>query len=121
MEHLSPEKYRAWIAELVKEIEEEEAALRGKTGKVLGVAKIYAQDAHYRPDKPKRSPAPDFHAASKQAFDGMRALYAWVVQLYREAADLLRDGDRDVKFPEGTFPPGLPFVPFSSLPRGDPA
>jgi hypothetical protein len=120
-EHLSPEEYRAWVADLVKGIEEEAAASRGKTGKVLGAAKIYAQDSHHRPDKPKRSPAPDFHAASKQAYDGLRAIYDWVVQLYREAADRLRDGDRTVKFPEGTFPPGLPFVPFASLPRGDPA
>jgi len=45
----------------------------------------------------------------QQAYDGLRAIYDWVVQLYREAADRLRDGDRTVKFPEGTFPPGLPF------------
>jgi hypothetical protein len=121
MEHLSPEEHRAWVADLVKGIEEEAAASRGKTGKVLGAAKIYAQDSHHRPDKPKRSPAPDFHAASKQAYDGLRAVYAWVVQLYREATDRLRDGDRTVKFPEGTFPPGLPFVPYAILPRGDPA
>ncbi len=36
-----------------------------------------------------------------------------VIAAYREAAGLLAAGERDVEFPEGTFPPRLPFVPFS--------
>ena len=120
-EHLSPKEHRAWVAGLVEEIETEAAVDREESGKrVLGVAKIYAQDPHHRPDKPKRSPAPAFHAASKQAFDHLRATYAWVVQVFREAADRLREGDRTVVFPEGTFPSSLPFVPFSTFARGHP-
>jgi len=29
---------------------------------------------------------------------------------YREASERLRNGDRDAPFPEGSFPPRLPFV-----------
>ncbi len=35
----------------------------------------------------------------------------------REAAEKLRASDRMAVFPEGTFPPNLPFVPFA---RGHP-
>ena len=43
--------------------------------------------------------------------------YAWVMAVYREAADRLRGGDLRASFPEGTFPPGRPFIPFA---RGQP-
>jgi len=36
--------------------------------------------------------------------------YAWFVAAYREAAEKLRDGNRTVSFPTGSFPPSLPFV-----------
>ena len=38
---------------------------------------------------------------------------------YRDAAEKLKEGDREAVFPEGAFPPGLPFVAFSC--RGQPA
>ena len=37
--------------------------------------------------------------------------YSWFVGEFRKAAEKLRRGDRDVSFPPGCFPPGLPFVP----------
>ena len=40
----------------------------------------------------------------------MYETYAWFVACFREAAAKLRAGDRLVRFPEGSFPPGLPFV-----------
>ncbi len=67
-------------------------------------------------EKLDRSPAPDFHARRKKVRQAMRDAYAWVVAEYREAADRLRAGDRHARFPEGTFPPGLPFVPFPRPP-----
>ena len=30
---------------------------------------------------------------------------------YHKAADRLREGDLTVQFPQGCFPPGLPYVP----------
>jgi hypothetical protein len=32
------------------------------------------------------------------------------VAAYRDAAERLKQGDTDVRFPEGCFPPRLPFV-----------
>ncbi|MCP3909526.1 MAG: hypothetical protein GY713_01090 [Actinomycetia bacterium] len=69
-------------------------------------------DPHYRPAKLDRSPAPDFHARHKKTRKAMRDAYVWVVAALRETAERLRVGDRAVDFPEGTFPPGLPFIPF---------
>ncbi len=69
-------------------------------------------DPNHRPAKLDRSPAPDFHARRKKTRKAMRDAYAWVVANYREAAQRLRAGDRLVAFPEGTFPPGMPFIPF---------
>ena len=46
------------------------------------------------------------------------------IAAFREASARLREGDRGAEFPEGTFPPGLPFVPFPStvlVARGQPA
>jgi hypothetical protein len=40
----------------------------------------------------------------------LREAYALFVAAYREAAEKLRAGKRDVRFPLGSFPPGLPFV-----------
>ena len=39
-----------------------------------------------------------------------RAPYALFVAAYRDAAEKLRAGIRDVVFPRGSFPPALPFV-----------
>ena len=74
-------------------------------------------DPQYRPAKLDGSPAPDFHARRKDVRKAMREAYAWVVAAHAQAAERLRAGDRLVKFPEGTHPPGLPFVPFA---RGRP-
>jgi len=37
-------------------------------------------------------------------------LVPWFVVASREAAETPRDGDRNAAVPEGSFPPGLPFV-----------
>ncbi len=35
---------------------------------------------------------------------------------YRDAADLLKKGRRNVSFPDGCFPPGLPYVGPTGVP-----
>jgi len=110
-EHLSPEKQRELIAELLREIEEEAAAQREAAGKtVLGRAAILKQQPHERPQRSKKSYAPLFHAASRKVrrdlYDGYRAFVA----AFREAAARLRDGNLAAAFPAGSFPPALPFV-----------
>lgn len=37
--------------------------------------------------------------------------YQLFVEVFRDAAELLKSGHSDPRFPEGSFPPGRPFVP----------
>ena len=123
--HLPIEEVRRRVKDLIRDIESEAAAERRKPAaegrkrvkKALGAERVMDTDPHHRPKKLKRSQAPDFHARSKKVHRAMREAYAWVVAEYRQAAERLRAGDRLVRFPEGTFPPSLPFVPFA---RGQP-
>jgi hypothetical protein len=66
------------VAEVVREIEEETAARRKRTGAILlGRAAVLKQDTLERPKKIKKSPAPLFHAASKRVRDDLRARPTW--------------------------------------------
>jgi len=110
--HLTPEAYRARVAELIDQIEATAAAERAKKGvEPLGVKKILEQDPETRPETLDRSPAPFIHAATRKVRKELREAYGWFVAAYREAADKLRKGDRAAAFPAGSFPPQLPFVP----------
>jgi REP element-mobilizing transposase RayT len=110
--HLTPEVYRARVAELIQQIEATAAAERAKKGvEPLGTEKILAQDPETRPETLDRSPAPFVHAATRKIRKELWQAYGWFLSAYREAADRLRNGDRNAAFPPGSFPPHLPFVP----------
>jgi hypothetical protein len=110
-EHLSPEEYRKRVAELVEEIELDARVARMERGfPVLGIGAVLRQHPHTRPNKTKKSPAPRFHAASKAIRNGLREAYGLFLAAFRDAAELLKAGDRSARFPVGSFPPGLPFV-----------
>jgi hypothetical protein len=110
-EHLSPEEYRQRVAGLVEEIELDARVARMERGlPVLGVGAVLRQHPHTQPNKTKKSPAPRFHAASKAIRDGLREAYGLFLAAFRDAAELLKAGDRSARFPIGSFPPGLPFV-----------
>jgi putative transposase len=99
------------IGALVEGIELEAAARRKRTGvKPLGPAAVLAQDPLRQPKKTKKSPAPAFHAASKAVRRELWNAYSLFVAAYRDAAEKLKAGIRDVVFPRGSFPPALPFV-----------
>ncbi len=55
----------------------------------------------------------------------MREAWKEVMAAFRIASARLRAGEMEVEFPEGTFPPGLPFIPFAETmtveARGQPA
>jgi len=109
--HLPPEVYRQRMAELVAEvIKEARIAREAKGVEPLGADAIRRQPPHARPLRTKKSPAPLFHAASRRAYLQLREGYSRFVAAFREAAEKLRAGDRLVSFPEGSFPPALPFV-----------
>lgn len=96
---------------LVQEIDADAAAERKRTGRQpLGVKTILRQHPHTCPNQTKKSPAPRFHAASKAAREAFRKAYGLFLAAFHEAAERLKGGDRTARFPNGCFPPGLPFV-----------
>ena len=109
--HLSTGAYRRRVRTLIRQIEVETAARHLRDGtNPLGSEAVLAQDPHSRPERIKRAVAPAFHAASKAVRNELKAAYSWFLSAYREASDRLRTGDSIAGFPEGSFPPGLPFV-----------
>ena len=109
--HVSGSIYRSRVSSLIKEIEEETAARHEREGtRPLGVGAILAQHPHDRPEEPKRGLPPAFHVATKAARQGLAEAYRWFAVAYREASRKLREGSLAAKFPQGSFPPALPFV-----------
>jgi hypothetical protein len=109
--HLPEPERRQRTESLVEDIELEAAARRKATGaRPLGPAAVLAQDPHRQPNKTRSSPAPAFHAASKAVRRELWNAYALFVAAYRDAAAKFKTGIRDVVFPQGSFPPSLPFV-----------
>jgi hypothetical protein len=112
--NLPPEAYRERIADLVQVIEQQARERREATGLApLGVKAILTQKPFDRPKKPKKSPAPLFHAFTKATRKALWEAYGWFGAAFQEAAEKLRSGNRDARFPTGIFPPRLP----SSQPR----
>ena len=109
--HLAGEIYRSRVSELVKQIESETAHRYAREGtQPLGVTAILAQNPHDRPPRSKKAWAPAFHAATQAARKQLVEAYGWFQSAYREAAKKLLAGDLSACFPEGSFPPRLPFV-----------
>jgi REP element-mobilizing transposase RayT len=107
----SETRIQARVTEMVAEIEKEVAADRQSRGvRPLGVKAILAQSPHQKPKKTKKSPAPGFHAATKAARLALWEAYGLFYAAYREAAEKLRKGVGFGGFPEGSFPPALPFA-----------
>ncbi len=115
--HLPAEEYRQRIAEMVHDIEVETARRIFLTGKVPpGPEAIRRQDPLEQALRPKKSPAPFCHAISKEVRRQLREAYRPFVEAYRQAAAALRAGNRNARFPEGCFPPALPFIRDDHLP-----
>jgi len=109
--HLSKTRYRGLVRELVSQIETETASRHAREGtRPSGTMAICAQQPHDQPRRLKNSWAPAFHAATKAARRELVEAYGSFLTVYREAAIRLRQGDSHASFPEGSFPPRLPFV-----------
>jgi hypothetical protein len=106
---LEPGERRERVKSMIEEIVAHHRAVR-QGREPLGRELIFRQRPHERPMKSKRSPAPAFHAASREVHRALRAAYRAFVRAYRGAARLLRSGEVGVPFPVGCFPPALPFV-----------
>jgi hypothetical protein len=110
--HLSEERRRSRVAEVIARIDAAAAARIAATGITPpGPVVICKQRPHDCPNRPKRSPAPLFHAATQAMRQEMWNAYAWFVAAYRQAAEKLKAGDRNAAFPPGSFPPAMQFVP----------
>ncbi len=70
---------------------------------------ILSQDPYKRPTvkRPKRSPRPQFHVASREALDELRAEFAEFDLMYELASEALRSGDLGAA---RRFPPGFVFA-----------
>ena len=109
--HLTPEQRKIRIAGLLRDIQAEAAAERKATGKeVLGAEAVLSMDPQHRPEKLDRSPAPRFHAYTREAWFLLWDAYCSFVAGFRTAAAKLKAGDRAAPFPAGSFPPALPYV-----------
>jgi hypothetical protein len=109
--YLSDEARRQLVVEMIADIEAEAALRRQRSGsQVLGASAVRGQYPFDHPARPKKSPAPLFHAVSKAVRQEFWAAYAWFVAAFREASAKLRAGDQLARFPAGSFPPALPFV-----------
>jgi hypothetical protein len=109
---LSEEEIHERLVVLIQTIERENAERRRAEGKgVLGVKAIRRRHPHDKPKKLQRSPAPRFHAATKEARRRLREAYREFAAAFRDAAELLRLGSLKPRFPAGSFPPGMPYVP----------
>ena len=76
----------------------------------LGARAVQRQKPHGKPKAFKPSPAPIFHAATPEEYWTMLYVRKAKVEAYRDAAERLKKGETDVRFPLGCFPPPLPYV-----------
>jgi hypothetical protein len=106
----SEDEQRAFYINAVREIEEKTARMHEEKGTRPGGARVFLRlKPHDKPKAFKPTPAPLFHASGADFWAMYNARHAKVAA-YREAAERLRRGETDVSFPEGSFPPRLPFV-----------
>ena len=114
---LGAEKYRARVGDLVREIEAEtRQRLREQGRSPMGRKRILRQNPHAQPSSSSRSPAHGSMPRRRQSVrKGLELRFYEFRIWYRQAADELRAGSKNVDLPPGCFPPRLPFHA-----RGDP-
>ena len=111
LQERSAEEQQAFYVNAVRELEAKTAQMHKENGTTpVGARAIRRQKLHDKPKAFKASPAPIFHAANREDFWAMYNARKAKVAAYRDAARRLKQGDTDVRFPEGCFPPRLPFV-----------
>ena len=110
--HLSSDERREAVRAIIEAIEADAAARHRAAGtRPAGVRAILRHHPHERPDKLARSPRPWFHTRTSAGRERLREAYRLFEDAFRHAAELLRAGVPNPPFPEGSFPPGMPFVP----------
>ena len=111
LRHLTPEQYQDRIAGLIREIEEE-CEKKRDGDPVAGVEKILSLNPLEPPTRQtKRSPKPLFHFATREERDDLVDGFMVFLGQYRIASEAFRAGNLKAAgwFPEGCYPPALPF------------
>ena len=113
---LATPDWRTLVAEMVAEIEAEEAARCFEEhgialeDRVLGVQAVLAAEPLGRLGRQKRSRAPSVHAVCRVVRKFSQEELRLLREAYAEASHRFRAKEWDVAFPEGTFRPGGGFV-----------
>jgi REP element-mobilizing transposase RayT len=106
------------IASVAQGVEVRERSLAdersGSRPRTMTRARVLAQSWQSAPRNPKRAPRPLCHAADPGLREAFARGFEAFVSGFREASARLRDGAREIRFPEWSFPPGGPLV----LPAG---
>jgi REP element-mobilizing transposase RayT len=104
---LSADERRARCSALVHEIEEQLG--QAPDAPALGVRGVLGEHPHSHPKVLKRSPAPIVHASTQARRHSFVASYVAFQDGFYSAGHRLRAGEVWVEFPEGAFPPPMPF------------
>lgn len=108
--HLVANRIQARVRELVEAIEHDGRRRARRSGEPpRGREFVFRQDPRHEPNRPKKRPTPLAHAASRVARATLREAYRVFSDAYRQAAEQLRSGAVEALFPEGAFPPALPY------------
>ncbi len=108
---LSETDRRRYVESLIEKVVAEAASVRKVNGSmVLGARRLQKQHPHTQPNRMKQSPAPRFHTFTVAVQKALRDAYSAFAAAFRLASSRLRGGDHGVRFPEGCFPPALPFL-----------
>lgn len=111
LQDCSRDEQRRYVVDAIDRIKRETAERHKKDGTTfLGARAILRQNPHNKPKELESSPAPRFHAANREEFRALQNARKAKMSAYREAAARLKEGETDVSFPEGCFPPRRPFV-----------
>ncbi len=115
---LSLEQQRREFRELLDSVRREEVEGKSEEHEPLEVTSAGEKGKALRSvaPPPRRGGCPLVHAASRTVRKLYREAYRTFYAAYRRAADALRDGVDGVPFPEGCFPPALPFCPAAVAP-----
>lgn len=115
---LSERERRSEVARIVRQIERQASADRRARGlRPPSLTKLLTIHPHERPAPPKRTPAPWIHAATREVRRAYKERYLRFVEAFYEARDRLWKGEPDPSFPEGSHPPGLPFISHAVMAR----
>ena len=112
LSHKTEDDHKAYVETIVRAEEDEAQAERRRAASkkgVLGSRRILAQDPHSAPEESSHGPAPLVHAASASMRAAFRDAYRAFVSAFKAAAESLR-ANLPADFPEGSFPPGSPFI-----------